>query len=211
MADELVDQIAQDIAACWKENADSACDASQIAAATIGRIVAAIAEGVAKSLLDIRSLLADALKQASGTTAHTDGPIDGLPSASGMPVLDLSEITSRLQVHRPTLGFLGTTVLSHGIRKQLEMSIATDLTNALHRYGKRLDEWRSQFLRELRGVFTAAADLYRAWPDQDRPSQADKPQNDSSSLQRDIERLERYAAAPTQAAAHETRTGGIVS
>jgi GTP-binding protein EngB required for normal cell division len=170
---ELLDRIADDIAAYWKGNPDSDGDAAQIATVTIRRFVGDIAAGVAKSVLNIRSLLADALKHASGTTAPIDGQITDLPSPSGMPAMDASETSARLHVHRSALGFLSTGVVSHGIRKQLETSIATDLQSALYRYGKRLDEWRSRSLRELRQAFTASADLYRAWPDQDQPTQAD--------------------------------------
>jgi hypothetical protein len=197
LTEDLIGQIARDIAACLSER--PACDAAQIAALAVGRVVGAIAERTAGGLLELRSLLADALKQAGGTTAPGDGQITELPSPSGMPALDVSEFASSLQVHRPALGFLGTGVLSHGIHKQLETSIAPDLRSAINRYGKRLDDWRSQFLGELHRAFSAAADLCSAARDRDDLPPADDPGFGSPDVQRDIEILQRHGAASPQA------------
>jgi hypothetical protein len=206
LSDDLIQQIANDIAACWKENPDAGCDASQVATAVAGRVVGTIAEGIARSLMDIRSLLANALKQAGATAESDQTQADDLPAPSGMPALDISEITSSLQLHRPALGFLGINVLSHGISKQLETSIGPNLRNVIQRYGKQLNDWRSRFLGELGRTFTAAADLYWAWPDQERIPRPDGSGNGSPNLQNEIEKLERYAAPPPpQSALRESR------
>ena len=211
LSGEIIDQIARDGAAYWKENPDAAGDAREITTAAIARSAGAIAERVAKELLGVRSLLADTLAQARRSAPPADGPSHDLSSPAGMPALDASEVVACLHVHRPALGFLGTGVASHGIHNQLDGSISKVLSDTLYRYGKRLDEWRSQYLRELRQTFTAAAELYRASPDHDRPAQSDGTPAVPSGLQRDIERLERYAAAMARDEPHEVKSGALVS
>lgn len=187
LTNKMVDQLVREISAAWKEHPDSADDTHKIAAESLERFFASTAEEVAGNLLRLRSSLISALKQPNTRGTGTDEILNDLPLPTGLPMVDTSAIVARLQVHPPTLGFLAPRVRSHGIRKQVEASIAGEAAKAIHRYGKQLDDWRLRYLQELRSAFTVAMDLYQA--NHVHVPRDESPQS-ATNLQQDIDRLE---------------------
>ncbi len=199
LTDIILDQIAHGVARFWKEHPQTDCDAGSIALALATRATAQIAQDLARQLIQLRSELAQALKKSANSIESPSHPTPDLPAPTGLPTLDVSNLATTLQLHQPPLGFLGTGVQLHGIRKQLDEQLAEPLRHALLLHSQQLNEWRTHYLNQLRQSFTATADLHRQWPTEAGASKSNTLENETGTIRRDIENLERSANSESSA------------
>jgi GTP-binding protein EngB required for normal cell division len=185
---EIVDDVANHLAARWRENHATDAEITGAIATTIEKHSTTIATDLSRELIALRQFLAEALSSARNDR-RADGD-DDLPKLIDMPVLATTSIVAHVHVRKPVLGFMGTHVLRHGARKQLEDQLAPRLKEAFYRYGKRLDDWRSHAILELRRAFTAQSELSQAGRDEEPKNRAGQDTAGFDEIERDIRALE---------------------
>src|SRR5207247_10293780 len=100
----------------------------------------------------------DVLASASGR----DVP-EQLPKPTGMPMMDVNEISQKTVIEKPRLlSFLGKGVLASHIRRKLETEYDRTLLEFLSLYANRLRRWMEHSINGLRNAFNAFADMHRA-------------------------------------------------
>jgi hypothetical protein len=117
--------------------------------------------GTLRSIEQTRDALAGAMQVAA---LVSDGAIsDELPKPAGMPMLDVSEISKKIVIEKPTvLSLLGKGMLTAHVRRKLEREYDRVLLDFLNLCANRLRRWMEQSINALRNGFAAFADMHRA-------------------------------------------------
>jgi hypothetical protein len=91
-----------------------------------------------------------------------DAP-EELPTPTGMPMMDVNEISQKIALEKPRLlSLLGKSVLASHVRRRLETEYDRALLEFLSLYANRLRRWIEQSINALRNAFNAFADMHRA-------------------------------------------------
>jgi GTP-binding protein EngB required for normal cell division len=155
----IIDIAAQRIADALTE-ADTV-DASSIFSETLTQMLAERVAATLRSLEQTR----DALTKTMDVVASASGPDapEELPKPTGMPMMDVSEISQKIAIEKPRLvSLLGKNVLASHVRRKLESEYDRALLEFLSLYANRLRRWMEQSINALRTTFNAFADMYRA-------------------------------------------------
>ena len=136
-------------------------EAASLFAETLTTTLTEPVAGVLRSIEQTRDTLAEAMHVAASVSGRS-AP-DELPKPSGMPMLDVSEISKKIVIEKPVmLSLLGKGVLTSYIRRKLENEYDRALLEFLSLYANRLRRWMEQSVNALRNAFTAFADVHRA-------------------------------------------------
>jgi hypothetical protein len=150
-----------------------------------------LAEPVAatlRSLEQTRDTLAKAMDVVASTSGH-DAP-EGLPKPTGMPMMDVNEISQIIVIEKPRmLSLLGKSMLASHVRRKLESEYDCALLEFLSLYANRLRRWMEQSINALRNAFSAFADMHRAHFEAP-PAVAGA--TDPSAIQNDLRLLRRW-------------------
>jgi GTP-binding protein EngB required for normal cell division len=181
----IIDIAAQRIAAALTESGD--IDAAAIFAETLTRLLAEPVAATLSSIEQTREALAQAMQVAASASGR-EVP-DKLPKPSGMPMLDVNEISQNIVVERPrVLSLLGKSALTWHVRRKLETEYDRALLEALSLYANRLRRWMEQSINALRDAFTEFADMHRAHFE----VAPDSGLSDVSALQNDLRVLDEW-------------------
>jgi hypothetical protein len=101
--------------------------------------------------------------QLAASASNGTAP-DEFPKPSGMPMLDVSEISKQIVIEKPAvLSLLGKGVIASHVRRKLESEYDRALLEFLSLYANRLRRWMEQSVNVLRNGFAASADMYRGY------------------------------------------------
>jgi GTP-binding protein EngB required for normal cell division len=188
MQPAIIDAAAQKIAAALIESDD--VDTAPIFAETLTRMIAEPVAGTLRSIEQTRDALARAMHVAASVS---DGAIpDELPKPTGMPMVDVAEISQKILIQKPAmLSLLGKGMLISHVRRKLETEYDRALLEFLSLYANRLRRWMEQSINALRNAFTAFADMHRAHFE----AAPDSGSADMSAIQSDLRILREWEAA----------------
>lgn len=116
--------------------------------------------GVLHSIEQTRDPLDEAMQLAASASNGT--ALDELPKPTGMPMLDVSEISKQIVIEKPAvLSMLGEGMVASYARRKLESEYGGALLEFLSLYANRLRRWMEQSINAPRNGFAAFADTYR--------------------------------------------------
>jgi len=158
----IIDVAAERIATALVESDNSdAPDAGAILSQTLNQMIAEPVAATLRSLEQTRDALTDAMDVVASASGR-DAP-EALPKATGMPMLDVNEISQIVAVEKPRmLSLLGKSVLASHVRRKLETDYDRTLLEFLSLYANRLRRWMEQSINAMRNAFAAFADMHRA-------------------------------------------------
>jgi small GTP-binding protein len=189
----IIDIAAQRIAAAITESNDQ--DAASIFSETLTQMIAEPVAATLRSIEQTRDVLAKAMDVVA-SASDGDGP-EQLPKPTGMPMMDINEISRRIVVERPRLlSLLGTGVLTSRVRRRLENDYDRTLPEFLSLYANRLRRWMEQSTNALRNAFTEFADMHRAHFDVAQAAGL----SDTPALQNDLRILREWNTADEEPA-----------
>jgi GTP-binding protein EngB required for normal cell division len=137
-------------------------DSGEIFGATLSTILAEPVAATLRSLEQTRQTLAGAMQLARGES-ETTALSEELPTLTGMPALDVSEISKQIQIEKPAvLSLLGRGALRAHLRRRLDNEFDRLLFDFLNLHANRLRRWMEQSVQAMRGAFAASADIQRA-------------------------------------------------
>jgi hypothetical protein len=155
----IIDVAAERIAAALVKSDD--VDAPSIFGEALTQMIAEPVAATLRAIEHTRDTLADAMNAAASASGG-DAP-EGLPQPTGMPMIDVIEISQKIVVEKPRLiSLLGKGALAWHIQRKLEAKYDRALLEFLSLYANRLRRWMEQSINELRNAFTAFADMHRA-------------------------------------------------
>ena len=155
----IIDVAAERIAAALIESDDA--DAASIFSETLTSLIAEPVAATFRSIEQTREALANAMDVVVSASGR-DAP-ERLPKPTGMPMMDVNEISQKIVVEKPrVLSLLGKGMLASHIRRKLETKYDRALLEFLSLYANRLRRWMEQSINGLRNAFNAFADLHRA-------------------------------------------------
>jgi hypothetical protein len=158
MQPEIIAAATKKIAATLLDSDNT--DAGSIFAETLTAMLAEPVSSVLQSIEQTRDALDEAMQFAASASNGT-AP-DELPKPSGMPMLDVSEISKQIVIEKPAaLSLLGKGVVASHVRRKLESEYDRALLEFLSLYANRLRRWMEQSINALRNGFAAFADMYR--------------------------------------------------
>ncbi|MGC2352729.1 MAG: dynamin family protein [Candidatus Udaeobacter sp.] len=182
----IIDVAAERIAAALIASDD--VDAPSIFGETLMQMIAEPVAATLRAIEQTRDTLAntmDAVASASGRDAPEE-----LPQPTGMPMIDVNEISQKIVIEKPRLvSLLGKGALASHIRRKLEINYDRTLLEFLSLYANRLRRWMEQSINELRNAFTAFADMHRSHFE---AAAADLPSQDSSTIENDLRVLQTW-------------------
>jgi hypothetical protein len=193
----IIDIAAQRIAAAITESNDQ--DAASIFSETLTQMIADPVAATLRSIEQTRDALAKAMDVVA-SASDGDGP-EQLPKPTGMPMMDINEISRRIVVEKPRLlSLLGTGVLTSRVRRKLESEYDRTLLEFLSLYANRLRRWMEQSINALRNAFSEFADIHRTHFD--AASAPGLP--DTSAVQNDLRVLREWSRAEEEPAIQST-------
>ncbi len=146
--------------------------------------------GILRSIKQTRDALDEAMQVAASASDGTTP--DELPKPSGMPMLDVSEISKKIVIEKPAvLSLLGKGMLASHVRRKLETEYDRALLEFLSLYANRLRRWMEQSINALRNAFAAFADICRVHFE----AAPDSGSADMSAFQSDLRILRDWQAA----------------
>ena len=176
----IVDVAAERIAAALIESDD--VDASSIFSETLTQMIAEPVAATLRPMEQTRDALAKAM-DAVASASSGDAP-EELPKPTGMPMMDVNEISQKIVVEKPRLlSLLGKGALASHVRRKLETEYDRALLEFLSLYANRLRRWMEQSINALRNPFNAFADMHRAHFD---AAQAVAGTTDASAIENDL-------------------------
>jgi GTP-binding protein EngB required for normal cell division len=184
----IIDVAAQRIGAALIEcdNVDTA----SIFAETLTRMIAEPIAATLRLIEQTREALAKAMELAA--LASGESAREELPQSAGMPMVDVGEISQKIEIQKPTmLSLLGKGMLISHVRRKLETEYDRALLEFLSLYANRLRRWMEQSINALRNAFTAFADMHRAHFE----AAPDSGSADLSAIQSDLRILREWEAA----------------
>jgi GTP-binding protein EngB required for normal cell division len=159
MHQAIIDIVAQRIAAALSDSAEA--DAASIFSETLTQMIAEPEAATLRCIEQTRDELTMAMQLVAATSGH--GTPDELPRPTGLPTLDLQEISQRILIEKPrVLLLLGKRAVAANVQRQLERQYDRALFEFLSLYANRLRRWMEQSIAALRNAFNAFADMYRA-------------------------------------------------
>ena len=157
MQPQIIDAAAKKIAAALLDSDDT--DVGSIFAETLTAMLAEPVGGVLQSIEQTRDALDEAMQLAASASNGT-AP-DELPKPTGMPMLDVSEISKQIVIEKPAvLSLLAKGMVASHVRRKLESEYDRALLEFLSLYANRLRRWMEQSINALRNGFAAFADMY---------------------------------------------------
>jgi GTP-binding protein EngB required for normal cell division len=193
----IIDVAAERIATALIEPNET--NAASILSETLMQMIAEPVAATRRSIEQTRNALAkamDVVVSASGQDASEE-----LPRPTGMPMMDVNEISRKIVVEKPRmLSLLGKGVLAPHIRRKLETEYDRALLDFLSLYANRLRRWMEQSINALRSAFTAFADMHRA--NFEAPPAASA--TDTSAVQNDLRILREWETAAETLAVHSS-------
>jgi hypothetical protein len=188
MQSEVINAAAQKIAA--ELVGSDSVEAASIFAETLTTALTEPVGGILRSIEQTRDTLAEAMHVAASVTGR--GTPDELPKPSGMPMLDVREISKKIVIEKPAmLSLLGKGMLTSHVRRKLETEHDRALLEFLSLYANRLRRWMEQSINALRNAFTAFADMHRAHFE----AVPDSGSADMSAIQSDLRILREWDTA----------------
>ena len=184
LADRILDNAAHEIADTWRRNGAAVVEASAAAIFCAGRQLSRYADEVAKFLALLREDLTGALRAASVVTGDRDNDAAEIPTASGMPIMELAGRLPETFMRKPILSSLLNALAFRNARARLQKRFGARLESIMDQHLKQLNHWRSLMLTRMWQSFTARADFYRAQCEQTLDS------SDLAAVERDINRLQ---------------------
>ena len=140
----------------------SDANSGEIFGATLSAILAEPVAATLHFLEQTRQTLAYAL-QLAREKSRAETISEDLPKLTGMPALDVSEISNQIKIEKPAvLSLLGRSALRAHVRRRLENEFDRLLFDFLNLHANRLRRWMEQSIHALRSAFAAAADVQRA-------------------------------------------------
>src|SRR5262249_55544363 len=137
------------------------------------------------------------LAKAAETAASAAGSTipDELPKPSGMPTLDVNEISEKMIIEKPRmLSLFGKSAVASQVRRKLESEYDRALLEFLSLYANRLRRWMEQSINALRNAFNEFSDMHRA---HFKAVPADADLTDISVIQNDLRILREWDTADT--------------
>jgi GTP-binding protein EngB required for normal cell division len=197
MQSEVIDAAAQKIAA---ELVDSDnVEAASIFAETLTTALTEPVGGILRSIEQTRDTLAEAMHVAASVIGR--GTPDELPKPSGMPMLDVSEISKKIVIEKPAvLSLLGKGMLTSHVRRKLETEYDRALLEFLSLYANRLRRWMEQSVYALRNAFAASADMHRSQFENAPVSSSP----DTSAVQNDLRVLREWESTDQESVVSST-------
>jgi GTP-binding protein EngB required for normal cell division len=190
---ELVEAAASEIATAWGQRRTPPDEPAPSCTAALGRALSAhtarTVERLESTRQQLEQILAEARQAAGAVTAGTEP----LPRPSSLPMFDPSAAMLKLELRPPRpLRPLGTRVFRRWARSQLRRQLGDSLPELLSDYRRRLRQWLSQTLTELRAAFHAQAGPLQAQME----SRASVAMSESStaSLEADLRLLQEWPA-----------------
>jgi predicted GTPase len=155
----IIDIAAQRIAAAMAESNDA--DPVSIFSETLRQMVTEPVAATLRSIEQTRDALAKAIDVVISASGR-DAP-EQLPKPTGMPMMDINEISKQIVIEQPALlSLLGRAMLAPYVRRRLENDYDRTLLEFLSLYANRLRRWMEQSINALRNAFTEFADVHRA-------------------------------------------------
>jgi GTP-binding protein EngB required for normal cell division len=155
----IIDVAAERIGTALTESDD--VDAPSIFSETLTQMLAEPVAATLRSLEQTRDALVkamDVVASASGRDAS-----EGLPKPTGMPMMDVNEISQIIVIEKPRIvSLLGKSMLASHVRRRLATHYDRALLEFLSLYANRLRRWMEQSINALRNTFNAFADMHRA-------------------------------------------------
>ena len=176
----IIDVAAERIATAVTESDD--VDVCSIFSETLTQMLAEPVAATLRSLEQTR----DALVKAMDVVASDSGldASEELPKPTGMPMVDINEISQIIVIEKPRiLSLLGKSLLASHIRRKLATDYDRALLEFLSLYANRLRRWMEQSINALRNAFNAFADMHRAHFD---AAQAVAGTTDASAIENDL-------------------------
>ena len=182
----IIDVAAERIAAALIKSDD--VDAPSIFGETLTQMIAEPVAATLRAIEQTRDTLADTMNAAASASGG-DAP-EGLPQPTGMPMIDVNEISQKIIVEKPRLiSLLGKGALAWHIQRKLEAKYDRALLEFLSLYANRLRRWMEQSINELRNAFTAFADMHRA---RFEGAATGLPSQDSWTIENDLRALQTW-------------------
>src|SRR6266516_3304954 len=189
----IIDVAAERIAAALIESDDA--DVPSIFSETLMQMIAEHVAATLRSIEQTRDALAKAMDVVVSASGR-DVP-EQLPKPTGMPMMDVNEISQKTVIEKPRLlSFLGKGVLASHIRRKLETEYDRTLLEFLSLYANRLRRWMEQSINALRNAFNAFADMHRAHFEATPASALP----DASAIQNDLRILRHWDTAEAESA-----------
>jgi GTP-binding protein EngB required for normal cell division len=184
----IINVAAQHIGAALIESDN--VDTAPIFSETLTRMIAEPVAATLRSIEQTREVLAKAMELAASASGRS-AP-EELPQPAGMPMVDVGEISQKIEIQKPTmLSLLGKGMLISHVRRKLETEYDRALLEFLSLYANRLRRWMEQSINALRNAFTAFADMHRAHFE----AAPDSGSADMSAIQSDLRILREWEAA----------------
>lgn len=137
----IIDVAAQRIAAALIESGNA--HPGSIFSETLKSLIAEPVAATLRSIEQTRSALAKTVETAA-SASEWSAP-DELPKPTGMPMLDINEISQKIMIEKPRLlSLLGKNVLASHVRRKLESEYDRPLLEFLSLYANRLRRWMEQ-------------------------------------------------------------------
>jgi len=190
LAAPALQTLATDIACDWLNGANPPSDTAEIFSASLNRFLAQVNAAFVQSVDETRKRLMAILKQAHDASESRRGPPEELPNPTGLPIMDSSPLAARLTLRRPhLLSLLGQRALRRFAESKMSAQLADSLSEFFNLAGKRLEQWHSDALAELREAFDTRVGVYRAQFEQLSGTTVSE-----AEIQNDLDVLKRWGA-----------------
>jgi GTP-binding protein EngB required for normal cell division len=148
---------AVDIAGEWRGgNADTIGTLIQ----SLNRFLSEQSAAFVRSVEEVRRDLARVLKKASVAFGSSGEAPEELPEPSGLPMVDLAQLTERVQLRKPLLP--GKFALRRFAESRLLTQLGAEMSELMRTTGSRLEDWHRQAVEDLRKAFDRFAARDRA-------------------------------------------------
>jgi len=155
----IIDVAAERIAAALIESGNT--DVSSIFSGALKSLIAEPVAATLRSIEQTRSELVKAMQTAASVSGWTV-PVE-FPKPAGMPMLDVNEISQKVEIERPgMLSLFGKSAVASHVRRKLESEYDRALLEFLSLYANRLRRWMEQSINALRNAFNEFSDMHRA-------------------------------------------------
>jgi hypothetical protein len=182
----IIDVAAERIAAALIASND--VNAPSIFGETLMQMIAEPVAATLRAIEQTRDTLANVMDAAASASGR-DAP-EELPQPTGMPMIDVNEISQKIVIEKPRLvSLLGKGMLASHVRRKLEAEYDRALLEFLSLYANRLRRWMEQSINELRNAFAAFADMHRAHFE---PAPTGVPSQDNSTIENDLRVLQTW-------------------
>lgn len=198
LATSALQTAATDVASFWLNGANPTFDVAGIFSASLNRFLSQVSGAFVQSIEQVRVQLDATLRQAHGASGSRHGDRsqelpEELPRVAGVPILDSTPLSAGLKLKKPAvLPFFGQRALRRFAESKMSGQLGDSLSEFFNLAGRRLEQWHSNTLAELRNAFDARAGVCRAQFTQRELSATTEVALDEAGLQKDILILEQW-------------------